>query len=138
MLDTTKTRDAHIEERLRADLIVWLGSVRPDGRPHIVPVWFLWEGETVLVFSKPDQKVRNLKENPNVWLALDNTKDGEDVVMVEGKAELMSDPSVNTTLPEYAAKYATQLSDMKWTAETMAQSYTEAIRITPTKFHGYS
>ena len=43
----------------------------PPGRdPHIVPIWFWWDGEAVLVFSKPDaQKVRNMRENPAVMLA---------------------------------------------------------------------
>ncbi len=39
----------HIEERLRSNEMVWLTTVRPDGRPHSVPVWFLWDGATVLI-----------------------------------------------------------------------------------------
>ena len=43
--------------------------VRPDGAPHLVPIWFWWDGEAVLVFSKPDaQKVRNLRIQPRVML----------------------------------------------------------------------
>jgi predicted pyridoxine 5'-phosphate oxidase superfamily flavin-nucleotide-binding protein len=34
-------RRAHVEGRLRANLMAWLTTVRPDGRPDSVPVWFL-------------------------------------------------------------------------------------------------
>src|SRR5690349_12857681 len=74
-LDMSDPRQAHTAERLRAEEILWLASVRPDGRPHLVPVWFLWEGETILIFSKPEnQKIRNLRQNPAVSVSLDDTK----------------------------------------------------------------
>jgi hypothetical protein len=38
ILDLTKKRDAHIDQRLRNDITIWLNTVRPDGRPHAVVV----------------------------------------------------------------------------------------------------
>lgn len=135
MLDLTQPKNAHIDERLRTDPIIWLSSVRPDNRPHIVAVWFLWDGETILIFSQPNtQKVRNLRHNTSVMLALDNTHQGDDVIMIEGKAELLNDPNVEATLPAYAQKYDSLLKGMEWTAEEMAESYSQGIRITPTRF----
>ncbi len=135
MPDLANPKDPHVDERLRKNLIIWLSSVRPDGRPHLVPVWFLWDGKNILIFSQPNtQKIRNLRQNTNVILALDDTKDGEDVVMLEGKAEFLNDPAVNPTLPAYAAKYDSELKSMGYTAEAMAAEYAQAIRITPTRF----
>lgn len=135
MLDLTKERDAHIDERLRRELMMWLSTVRPDGRPHLVPVWFLWDGETILIFSQPNQqKLRNLQHNPNVVVALDTAEQGDDVVMIEGKAELLDDPKVSAALPAYAEKYRGRLALYGWSGESMAQEYSQAIRITPTKF----
>ena|SRR5713101_7207563 len=135
MLDPTNPKNAHIEERLRNDLMIWLSSVRPDGRPHIVPVWFLWDGESILIFSQPHtQKIRNLRYNPNVMLALDDTRSGNDVVMFEGKAELLNEPTVNTTMAAYATKYDSLLRSMGWDAATMAAAHSLPIRITPTRF----
>lgn len=135
MLDLTKKRDAHIDERLRAELMMWLSTVRPDGRPHLVPVWFLWDGRTILIFSRPNQqKLRNLQHNSSVVVALDTAEQGDDVVMIEGKAELLDDPKVSAALPAYAEKYKQRLALYGWTGEAMAQDYSEAIRITPTKF----
>ena len=136
MLDLTQTRDAHIDQRLREDSIIWLGSVRPDGHPHLVAVWFLWTGKDLLIFSKPNQqKTRNLRQNPHVILALDNTNLGVDPITLEGEAELLDDPDVNTTLPDYLAKYGAHITGIGYTPETMATAYSQAIRITPTRFH---
>ena len=136
MLDLTQKRDAHIDQRLREDIIIWLGSVRPDGRPHLVAVWFLWTGKDLLIFSKPNrQKTRNLRQHPHVILALDNTNLGVDPITLEGEAELLADPDVNTTLPDYVAKYRTRIMGIGYTPDAMAQAYSQAIRITLTKFY---
>lgn len=133
-LDASDPGQAHTAERLRTDEILWLASVRPDGRPHLVPVWFLWEGETVLLFSKPEnQKIRNLRQNPAVTVSLDATNRGNDIAVFEGVAELIADPDITTVLPAYASKYAELLADMGWTAATMAREYSQAIRITITR-----
>lgn len=134
-LDLSQPEQARADARLRNDLMIWLGTVRPDGRPHLVPVWFLWDGSTILIFSKDDQKIRNLGSNQRVMLALDDTKGGDDVVMLEGDATLLERGSVTTALPAYAEKYAAKLAEFGWTGESMGQVYTEAISITPTKFY---
>jgi len=136
LLDPNNPKHAHVDERLRSDKVIWLNSVRPDGRPHSVIVWFYWDSEHILIFSRPNnQKLRNIKQNPHVVLALDNTDEGGDVITVEGTAELLDEKAVNATMPEYAQKYATSLQEMGWTAEAMATDYSQPIRITPTKLH---
>jgi len=135
MLDITKTRDAHIEQRLRSELIIWLSTVRPDGRPHLVPVWFLWDGATFLIFSQPnDQKLRNLRRSPNVVLALETRDQGNEVVLIEGQAAMLDDSTLKTTMPEYAEKYDALMKDMGWTAEWMAPRYSEVVRVTQPRF----
>ena len=135
MLDLTNPKQAYVEERLRTNRILWLGSVRPDGRPHLVYVFFLWDGKHILIFSQPtSQKIRNVQHNPDVTLGLDETRDGEDMVILEGKAELLHDPAVNPTLPAFAAKYDAELQRVGLTPEAMAAVYSQALLITPTRF----
>ena len=135
MLDLADSKGAHIDQRLRAEPIIWLSSVRPDGRPHLVPVWFWWDGAAILIFSKPAaQKVRNLRHNPQVVLALDSADEGEDVVLLEGRAELLGDGAPQSTLPEYAEKYAALMARLGITAASMAAEYTQAIRVTVGRF----
>jgi PPOX class probable F420-dependent enzyme len=134
MLDLADAKQAHIDARLRHDHIIWLTSVRPDGRPHSVAVWFLWDGTHVLIFSIPgNQKTRNLRHERRVVLALDDTRDGDDVIVIEGEAELVDDPTLATTMPAYADKYTALIADLGWTPASMAQRYAQAIRVTPTR-----
>ena len=137
MLDLTKTRDAHIDERLRSNIMIWLNTVRADGRPHSAAVWFLWDGTAFLIFSRPNkQKIRNLRQNSSVLLALDDTKNGSDVIQVEGKAELLEHNDVDATLSAFAEKYSPLFKQMGSSPEAMAADYSQGIRITPTKFLG--
>ena len=134
MLDLSRARDAHIERRLRGEPIIWLSSVRPDGRPHLVPVWFLWDGSSFLIFSQPNaQKVRNLRRSPQVMVALEATDEGEDVAIFEGEATLLDDPTITPLLPAYVEKYAALLQRIKSDPATMAASYTQAITVIPTR-----
>lgn len=136
MLDLTRERDAHIDRRLRTAPIIWLVTTRGDGRPHLAPVWFLWDGSSVLIFSYPNtQKVRNLRRNPAVMLALDTADDGNDVVMIEGRAAILDDPTVRATLPAFAEKYAALRSS---TPEEWADRFSQALRVTPTRLISWS
>ena len=69
-------------------------------------------------------------------LALNTLEEGDDASVIEGTATLLDSSdgdTPDTTMPAYAEKYDFLLKRMKWTAQTMAESYTQAIRITPTR-----
>jgi PPOX class probable F420-dependent enzyme len=138
MLDVTTEWGKHVEQRLQSNIIAWLTTVGGDGRPYTVPVGFLWEGQTLLIFSQPKkQKLRNIRKNPRVTLALDETEQGNDVVIVEGIAELIDDPQISVEMPAYVEKYGALVQSMGWTPESMAADYSQAIRVTPTKFRSW-
>lgn len=135
LLDLSHARDAHIDHRLRTEPIVWLSTVRPDGRPHLVPVWFLWDGRSILFFSQPRaQKVRNLRHSRQVLLALNADDEGEDVVILEGEATLLPAGTVDSTLPPFVEKYARLMARLETTPATMAAGYTQAIQVMPLRF----
>ncbi|MDT7649682.1 MAG: hypothetical protein QOI36_1088, partial [Pseudonocardiales bacterium] len=77
-----------VETRLRQNLMAWLTTVRPDGQPISVPVWFLMrEDATIVVYSQPGkQKLRSIARNSKVSLGLDVTDIGRDIVRIEGTA----------------------------------------------------
>lgn len=134
LLDLTNKREAHIDQRLRKNTVIWLNSVRPDGRPHAVTVWFLWDGESFLIFSRPgNQKIRNLQHNPNVVLAVDDTHEGSDPITIEGTAKLLAPEEVDTTLAAYIEKYGEDIKQIGFTPAQMAAQYSQPIRITPTR-----
>jgi PPOX class probable F420-dependent enzyme len=138
--------NAHVEQRLLTDQIVWLTTVRPDGRPHVVPVGFFWDGQTFLICSEPNtQKLRNVRHNPHVMLALDGTGNlGYDVVVVEGTAELLNETSLNIlrAYPGGTEKFAAWLHiaheagfiNKDRDMQAMLADYSQPIRVTPTRF----
>ena len=73
------------EDSRLAEKNVWLATVRPDGRPHLVPIWFVVaEGGQWYVCTAPGSvKARNLHRNPKVALALE---DGSNPYVIEGEA----------------------------------------------------
>jgi hypothetical protein len=80
---------------------VWFATVRPDGRPHLVPIWFVIEdGRWYVCTSAGSVKARNLQANPSVSLALE---DGSHPYVVEGQGRPVA---VSPTVAEkFKAKY---------------------------------
>jgi PPOX class probable F420-dependent enzyme len=135
MLDLSTAKGARIAERLRSEPIIWLATTRPDGRPHNIPVWFWWDGETVLIFSQPDkQKVVNLRHSPHAVLALDSADEGEDVVIIEGIADLVDRPTAELMPDAFGEKYAALFVRVGSDPAKMAADYRQPIRVRPTKF----
>jgi PPOX class probable F420-dependent enzyme len=126
-------RRIHVEGRLRANLMAWLTTVRPDGRPDSVPVWFLLrEDETFLVYSQAAKiKLRNIGLNPQVALGLDVTDIGRDIIRVEGTAEHVPGFPRADQVPEYLAKYTERMGANFRTPERFAEMFPEALVITP-------
>lgn len=138
MLDLSDPRQARIAERLQHEEFAYLTTVRPDGRPHSVPVCYVWEGETILIFCVPDSvKIRNLRQNPRVTLALDNFGHSDYfAVVVEGAVALVDEPGLDMTEPAYAAKYTAlsqRLFGTNLPPTDFMRKFSQAIRITPTK-----
>lgn len=137
MLDRSTPDGARIAERLDREEYAYFTSVRPDGRPHTVPVCFLWDGATILIFSLPDTvKCRNIRQNPQVSFTLEIGRiTPENVpITVEGMAALVDEPGIEFMMPAYAAKYAPLADRLGATLEGLARMYTQAIRLTPTRF----
>jgi hypothetical protein len=71
-----------VEARLAAAKHYWLGSVRPDGRPHAVPRWGVWlDGRFWYDGSPETRHARNAERQPAVTLTLES---GSQAVIVEG------------------------------------------------------
>ncbi len=97
MLDTTTEAGGRADGRLREEIMIWLTTVRSDGQPQSVPVWFLWNGETFLVYSRPgQQKLKNIGSNARAGLHLNANDRSGDVVRVEGTAGLAEDLPLST------------------------------------------
>jgi PPOX class probable F420-dependent enzyme len=134
MLDLSDPHQAGIEWRLRQEEFAYFTTVRPDGSPHTAPVCFIWDGSAILIFTQPESvKARNLRQNPHVTLALDNFGRNNTPVVMEGLATLVSEPGVSITMAPYVEKYTRVIEEMGVSWERMAEVYSQAVRIAPTR-----
>src|SRR3954471_8813021 len=108
---TTTLAATRIVRFLEHEPVVWVSTVRPDGTPHLVPIWFWWDAEALLVFSKPNaQKIRNLRVNPSVMLALGDPEEDFDVGLIRGRAELLTTPAFDVLPAAFLAKYSARIA----------------------------
>ena len=134
MLDPSKEAHAHADRRLRSEQVAWLTTVRADGQAQSTPVWFLWDGQTFLVYSQPDApKVGNVTANPKVTLHLADDGAGDDVVTFEGAATVEPDSPRADRVEEYLAKYQAAIEALGYEPGPFARTYSMAIRIHPTR-----
>jgi PPOX class probable F420-dependent enzyme len=124
-----------VESRLRHNVIAWLTTVRPDGQPITLPVWFLLqEDETILVYSQPaSAKFRNIEANARVSLVLDVCDLGRNIVRLEGTAARTDDVLPADHQLAYLAKYNERIAALFDTPEHFASLFSTALIITPKK-----
>ncbi len=91
------------EERLRGRYIWWLATTRPDGRPHLMPVWAVWVNEGVAFSTGAGtRKARNLAHNPFVTIVPER---GVESVIVEGEAGPLPIELESTFVAAYTDAY---------------------------------
>jgi len=126
------------EQRLQRELIIWLTTVTPTGRPQTSPVWFLWKDGEFLIYSLADTaRVRNIRANPHVALNFDGDGVGGAVVTFEGVARIDDAAPPASGMPEYVEKYRDDMAENKWTPEVFSARYSVPIRITPRRVRSW-
>ena len=126
-----------IDEYLREPHLCDLATVRPDGSPHVAPVWHHYDGERLIILAEDSAvKVRNIRHEPRVAASIATHTSPYKAAIVNGVAELSY-----SNIPEYVLK--------RWrstTWEEKGRAYAEkvvpetnfvVITITPTKIIGW-
>jgi PPOX class probable F420-dependent enzyme len=112
------------DTRLLTERNVWLATVRVDGRPHLVPIWFVWVNDRFYICTEAKSvKVRNLRTNPRAVVSLEN---GNQPLIAEGVARLPDGPPPPEVVAAFKEKY-------DWDITTDA-SYNALVEITPHKW----
>jgi len=100
-------------------------------------VWFEWDGDSVLLYSKPDApKLRNIAANPRVALHLDGDDLGGDLVILQGTARVSDDPPADQ-VPSYVEKYRARMTRNGWSPADFAGMYSVPLRVDPTRLRGH-
>ncbi len=133
-IDRDSKAGARAAERLETERVGWLTTVASDGTPQTSPVWFLWDGDTFLVYSLDSKRIRNLTESPRVSVNLDGNGMGGDIVIVEGTA--LVEPGLPSAAdnPDYLVKYQPVMDEYGWTPAWFAERYSVPVRIVPSKY----
>jgi nitroimidazol reductase NimA-like FMN-containing flavoprotein (pyridoxamine 5'-phosphate oxidase superfamily) len=98
-------------ERLETAVNYWVATVRPDGRPHVHPIWGVWVEDRFYCEGGTDTRwARNIASNPAVVV---NVERGDDAVIVHGNAQHRPDPPPELEqrlIKAFAAKYRSRYS----------------------------
>ncbi|MBE8524810.1 pyridoxamine 5'-phosphate oxidase family protein [Amycolatopsis sp. H6(2020)] len=99
-LPWSRARDLLATQTPKEDLTFFVGTVRPDGRPHAAGVGAIWVDDTLYFVSGPGtRRARNLAANPACSVSV--RLRGLDLTM-EGEAHRVAEPA---TLERVAAVY---------------------------------
>lgn len=138
MIDLTDEFGKRVARRLSEELIIWLTTADRHGTPQPRPVWFFWNGESILIFSQPGaHKVSHIEVHPRVSLNLNSDASGSDIVVILGDAYFAESPLPEDEMIAYLEKYRLGLQEINMTEDEFNNSYNLAIRITPMKLRGH-
>ena len=126
-----------VRQRLRDDVVAWLTTVGRDGTPQPNPVWFIWDGDTLLVYNRPDAKrLQHVRARSSVSLNFDSTSGGN-VVVITGRAERLEGEPLPHENAEYVAKYGQRMVGVSGSQEAFSRQYPVALRISPVAVRGF-
>ena len=124
-----------VASRIKKQHVIWLVTTGKDLKPQAVPVWFLFDGDSFLIYASPGRKERDIRENPHVELHLNTDEAGDVVVRIEGTAKIVRTEKPADKVPVYIRKYGDQIKGFGWTPAEFARRYPHAIRVRNLKFH---
>ena len=103
---------------------LWIATVRGDGAPHLVPVWFVWHEAFFYICTAPDSvKARNLEGNDRVVVALE---DGSTPLICEGVGGSIPRPWAEGVIAAFQHKY-------DWSIRSEAE-YSRLILVRPVRW----
>jgi len=116
---------SHVEERLEKDREYWLATVGQRGHPSVRPVDGLYVDGVIYVGGSPETRwVRDVAVNPRVSVHLDGL---DDVVMIEGEAEIMRHMA-DALAERLGAASVAKFPEYRMTAEVYRERGAIAIR----------
>lgn len=125
---------------LNHEFFIWLTTVDPSGTPQPRPVWFIWENDTILIYSQAKAyKVKHIRKNPQVSLHFNSAdpKGEQRILVLTGKARIDRSAPATHKNRAYMKKYRAGIIGLNVTPEQFSAEYSVAIRITPANLRGW-
>jgi PPOX class probable F420-dependent enzyme len=128
---------AQVARRLREEMVIWFTSEAADGTPQPNPVWFLWDGESFLVYCQRHAKrLEHIRHNPRVALNFNSNKQGEDFVVFTGTARIATGEPHADQNRAYLAKYQKGIEQVAGSVQNFVAQYSVPVRVTPERVRG--
>ena len=135
-IDESTDFGARVTAHLRDDVAIWMTTVTPKGSPLSSPVWFHWDGgDSVIMFSQPGARQRNIEANPRVSLNFAGNGGGGDIVVLAGRAAI--DPPGEDRVAASLEKYGDHITRIGMTPGPFRERYSVPIRIELTGLRGH-
>ncbi|HEX5407926.1 MAG TPA: TIGR03667 family PPOX class F420-dependent oxidoreductase [Pseudonocardiaceae bacterium] len=127
-----------VRERLASEPLIWLTTVGKDGTPQPNPVWFLLDGDDILIYNVASaNRLVHIRERPRVSLNFNADDNGGSIVVITGLARVAPDEQPPNVHPGYVAKYANPMANVSGSADKFAATYNVAMRIDIGKVRGF-
>lgn len=128
--DLALLNDPVAQELLHSTNLARLAYTWRDGTPRVIPIWFHWNGETIVLGTPPNApKVDVLPSNSKVALTIDRDEWPYHALLIRGTAHV---ETVEGVTPEYessAQRYFGAQQGREW-VEGVRQMASEMVRIT--------
>jgi PPOX class probable F420-dependent enzyme len=138
VIDPQTELGQRLRKELAEEIVVWMTTTSQDGTPQPNPVWFITDGDDVIVYShNTAARNRNIDRNPRVSLNFNSDPQADIMSVIIGTARI--DPSLPAPAdsPVFQQKYAHLIPPIGMTVQEHSDTYSVAIRITPTKVRGW-
>lgn len=138
MIDLTTPLGLRAKQRLETEYVIWLTTVDSHGRPQPRPVWFVWDGEAIIIYSRAQaKKVQHIARNPHVSLHFDGGTRGEDIQVFLGEAEIVENPVPTNENTTYSEKYGSGIIGLGMTGKSFGKEYAVCIRVKPVRLRSF-
>src|SRR6185369_6681353 len=88
--------EPELERLMDEERVVTVATLMPNGRPHLMPLWYVHDGTTIVgwTFGK-SQKVKNLERDPHATLQIEAGEQYQDLrgAMLECDVTIERDPA---------------------------------------------
>lgn len=124
-------------ERLQNEEIIWLTTVTASGKPQPRPVWFIWDGTSIVIYSEHRSwKVTHIKANSQVSLNFNSDEYGGDIHVLLGEAHIdSSTPPAKDNAP-YIAKYRRGIAAINMDVASFSERFDTAVRVRVNRIRG--
>ena len=137
MVDFSTELGRRVLGLLDSEQVIWLTTVDSKGAPQPRPVWFLWDGSSLLIYSSPDAyKLRHLARNAKVSLNFNSDPEAHHVAVLVGEARVDRDAPRADRESRYLEKYREGIAGLGMTSTRFGTAYSVAVRVTPERLRG--